>query len=342
MGVINSKCEFFAHSSLQFWIFNKSLLNSILTVGNHDLQEMLFGVYILPDLSISIINTNNCEMTLQCLRSVYQGINHFDMEIIVIDNASTDGSADTITKEFPEVKLIRNRTKLGFSSNNNQAILKTSGRYIMLLNDDTIALGDAFNEIISFMDEHPEVGVVGANLLNPDHTDQEDSYYPPRPLYDAFRPLSTWINPLVCDPDLPTLVGGVCGACMVVRREVIEQVGLLDTDFDPIYSEEVEWCHRIRQDGWLIYHLPKAKVIHYGSQTMDRMPLYKMAILYEKKALYYRKHYPVFTVWEFKLALLISSVVKLLCWFTLYPFKRQTAKQKILGHWYIAKRSLFF
>ena len=294
-----------------------------------------------PDLSVSIINTNNREQTLDCLRSVFANTHRVSLEVFVVDNACTDGSAQAIATGFPQVRLIRNDVRKGFSTNNNLALSQATGCYLMLLNDDTAVQDGAFDHMVAFMDEHPEAGALGANLLNPDGTRQQACDYPPQPLYDALRPLSTWLRPLRCDSHEPSEVGSVCGACMLVRREAADQVGVLDTDFDPLYSEEVEWCHRIRQAGWNIYHLPQAKVIHYGSQTMNRAPLHKLEKLYEKKALFFRKHYGSRAVWTFKVALLVSSAAKMLGWMLAYPVRRQAAAAKIMAHRHVMTRALF-
>ena len=294
-----------------------------------------------PDLSISIINTDNRDQTLDCLRSVFTNTHRITLEVFVVDNASTDGSAEAIMAEFPQIKLIQNSERLGFSTNNNLALSLATGRHLMLLNDDTVVQEGAFDHMVAFMDDHPDAGAVGANLLNPDGTRQPACDYPPRPLYDALRPFSTWLRPLHCDISRPTEVGSVCGACMLVRREAADKVGLLDTDFDPLYSEEVEWCHRIRQAGWKIYHLPQAKVIHYGSQTMNRAPLHKLEKLYEKKALFFRKHYGPGAVWMFKVALLMASMIKMSAWTLAYPFRRHEAATKLAAHRHVMTRALF-
>lgn len=297
---------------------------------------------MIPDLSISIIDTNNREQTLQCLRSVFAKTHGLSLEIFVVDNACTDGSAEAIAAEFPHVRLIHNQVRKGFSTNNNLALSQATGRYLMLLNDDTVVQDGAFNQMVTFMDQHPEVGAVGANLLNPDGSRQQEACdYPPQPLYDALRPFSTWLRPLRCNPHQPTHVGSVCGACMLVRREAADRVGLLDTDFDPLYSEEVEWCHRIRQAGWKIYHVPQARVIHYGGQTMNRAPLRKLEKLYEKKALYFRKHHGSGGLWTFKVALFACSLAKMLGWMLTYPLRRQVAAAKIIAHRHIMTRALF-
>ncbi len=292
-----------------------------------------------PVLSISIINTNNKEQTLACLRSVYAHSNKIDLEVFVVDNACTDGSAEAIKSEFPQVKLILNKKMLGFSTNNNMVLSRAAGKYLMLLNDDTVVLEGALEQMLSFMDSHPESGAVGACLLNPDGTYQQSWDHPPHPLDDGLRPLSSWFR--WYQKKEPSEVGSVGGACMIVRRKVLEKAGLLDTDFDPLYSEEVDWCHRIRKAGWKIFHLPDAKVLHYGSQTMDRAPLNKIERLYQKKALFYKKHHGHLSVWVYKLSLWISSVFKIVLWLLIYPFFRKKAKLKIRSHFHIARKAFF-
>jgi GT2 family glycosyltransferase len=294
-----------------------------------------------PDLSISIINTDNRDQTLECLDSVFSSTHQVSLEVFVVDNACSDGSAQAIRTRFPQVRLIRNTVRKGFSTNSNLVFSRASGRYLMLLNDDTVVLDGAFDQMVAFLDLHSEAGAVGASLLDPDGTPQRACDYPPHPLFEALRPLSTWVRPMRCDPHHASKVGSVCGACMLVRREVADQVGLLDTDFDPLYSEEVEWCHRIRQADWEIYHLPQAKVIHYGGQTMNRTPTHKLDKLYEKKALFFRKHHGSCAVWLFKAALFASSLVKVLAWGGILLLRREVALAKVRSHFRVMARALF-
>lgn len=291
-----------------------------------------------PDISISIINTNNKEQTLGCLRSVYTQSGSVKLEVFVVDNDCTDGSKEAIQDQFPQVNLIINQEMLGFSTNNNLVLSRAAGRYLMLLNDDTIVQEHAIASMLAFMDSHFDAGAVGACLLNPDGTYQNSWDFLPNPIDDGFRPFSTWLRRHQLNK--PTRVGSVSGACLMVRREVVELVGLLDTDFDPLYSEEVDWCYRIRKAGWEVYHLPQAKVIHFGSQTMDRMPLYKLERLYEKKALYYKKHHGFITVWVFKISLLSSSIIKLFLWALFLPLSREKSTNKIRSHFHIIKKSI--
>ncbi len=295
----------------------------------------------VPDLSISIINTNNREQMLNCLRSVFANTCQTTLEVFVVDNACTDGSTEAIADRFPQVRLIHNERKMGFSTNNNFALSKASGRYLMLLNDDTLVQPSAIDLLTGFMDKHRDAGVVGACLLNLDGSDQRAYDWTPNPVYEAFRPLSEVFRRHKVFISEPIEVDNVCGAAMVVRREAMEQVGLLDPVFDPLYSEEVEWCYRFKKSGWSVYHLPCAHVIHLGSQTMSRAPLDRVERLYQKKALFFRKHGSVFSMWLFKFLLFLASLGKLAIWSIVYPFQRTRAAEKIRLHFRIVQRALF-
>jgi len=293
-----------------------------------------------PEISISIVNTNNIKQTIDCLRSVFKQSKNHRLEVFVVNNACTDGSSALIASEFPQVNQINNQKVEGFSTNNNQALSLSTGNYLMLLNDDTIVQESAFEHMHSFLENNLDVGVVGATLFNEDGSYQESGFYLPHPILDGFRPLLSWIRKIKIVSDEPLEVGRVCGACMMVRRDVINEVGLLDTDFDPIYSEEVDWCRRIKRAGWRIFLLPKAKVIHFGSQTMDREPLEKILRLYGKKALYYRKNHSSRGVWMFKISLWFSSLIKLVSWMMIFIFKKDIASKKIFSHYHICRNAL--
>jgi GT2 family glycosyltransferase len=296
---------------------------------------------VQPDLSISIINTNNREVTLNCLRAVFANTARASLEVFVVDNASTDGSAEAIGAEFSQVTLIRNETRLGFSTNNNLALARALGRHLMLLNDDTLVQPGALDLLVEFLDAHPDVGAVGGYLLNPDMTFQGGYDYELDPVHEALRPLSDWIGRrCVREQAGPTQVDWVSGACMAVRREVVQQVGLLDTAFDPLYTEETDWCFRIRQAGWCIALLPEARVVHLGSQTMNRAPLARVELLRRHQALYFRKHRGPVAAWLFKVLLLLSSVAKLSFWSVCWTLGRCDAGARVRSHWHTTKLAL--
>lgn len=310
-----------------------------------------------PDLSIAIINTNNREIALQCLESVFRQQGELKLEVIVVDNACTDGSAAVIQTKFPQVRLVRNAQKLGFSSNNNLALTgdaqgrlsgeaaggcRAQGRYWMLLNDDTIVQPGAFQAMLAFMDANPQAGVVGAALLNQDGSPQACYDFTPHPLYEGLRPLSEYLFPPPRSRGQPLETGYVCGACLMVRASAVPQVGMLDTRFDPLYSEEVDWCYRFRQAGWKVYHLPQAQVIHLGDVSKRRASLSRYERIYAKKALFFRKNQGEVAAWLYKITLVSANLLKALGWGVLWALKRPGALNEFNIHWNIVRRGLSF
>ena len=230
-------------------------------------------------LSIVIVNWNVRDLLRNCLRSVYASwrAEPSALEVFVVDNASNDDSAAMVRAEFPQAVLIENRQNTGFTEANNQAIDLAQGQYVLLLNPDTEVLGDALNAMVDYLDVHPEVGLLGPKLLNPNRTVQSSRRRFPT-LATAFLESTVlqqwWPDNKVLrhyyvldrsdDDVLP--VDWVVGACLAVRRAAIDQVGLLDEGFF-MYSEEMDWCYRLKKAGWQVVYLPTAQVIHSGGQS---------------------------------------------------------------------------
>lgn len=267
-----------------------------------------------PDLTVSVISGDNLPLLLPCLQSIFDSTHEFDLELQVVDNASSDGTSEEVGRRFPQIKITRNQRRLGFSTNNNMVLEQGAGRYLMILNDDTKVLEGALDRLVAFADAHPEVGAVGSTLLNPDGSPQPSFARFPHPLVEAFWPATKWSKPSRETGDQAFEVDSVCGAAMLVRRDVLEQVGGLDTDFDPIYSEEVDWCYRIKRAGWSICTVPQSRIIHYGSQTMDRVVPEKYRLLLSHKLLFFKKHGNQAAAPTYRLALWTSTLLKVLLW----------------------------
>lgn len=249
------------------------------------------------DLSIIIVNWNTRDLLAQCLASIYAHPPGGDFEVIVVDNASADDSVAMVCERFPQVKLLQNDHNPGFAAANNQAIAQSNGRYILLLNPDTVVKSGALGALVTFMDEHPEAGAAGSMLLNPDGTLQPSCHPAPtlsREMWrlfhmDAVYPLALY-RMADWPVDAPRPVDTVQGASLIVRREVIDQVGLLDESYF-MYSEEVDWCRRIHQAGWQIYWVPQSHVVHFGGQSTRQVAATMFVQLYRAKLQYFRKHY---------------------------------------------------
>jgi len=264
------------------------------------------------DLSVIIVNWNTKNLLLQCLESVYQTIKRVEMEVFVVDNGSMDGSIAAAKGRFPEVKFIQNEINLGFARANNQALSLAKGRYLLLLNPDTQVKKGAMERLISFMDAHPEAGGAGAQLLNSDGSRQNSiANFPSLATELLNKSLLRWLFPSVFPgkernyPE-PIEVDSVIGACMVVKRDAIEPVGLLDEGYF-LFLEETDWCYRMRRTGWKIYHVPQAEIYHFQGKGVE---------MEKKKARveYYRSLYRFFKKNRGRLQwfiLLIGSVIKL-------------------------------
>jgi hypothetical protein len=238
-----------------------------------------------PILSILIVNWNTRQLVLDCLRSLEAAAIAVPHEIIVVDNASADGSAEAIASEFPGVTLIRNAENVGFARANNQAYEASRGADVLLLNSDTLVAPGQLEKLVSFLDAHPRAGIVGPKLLNPDGSFQLsatpfiqpwDVYYEyarfPRTLQPRAQKAPRRLYPF--EPWRAMAVDYVIGAVFLIRRAVIDQIGLMDDQFF-MYGEEQDWCWRAKEAGWEVWFDPEAEVTHLGGQSTAQVP-YRM------------------------------------------------------------------
>lgn len=263
---------------------------------------------VRPDLTISIVNTNNRALLETCLRSIEETTRAYALEIFVVDNASDDGSAEMVRRAFPNVRVLENPTRIGFAASHNRALERGNGRYLMILNEDTKILPGCFETLIAFMDAHPDAGACGPRLWNGDGSLQRTANRFPTLLYGVFQALSinrlwnsnpVWRNHIYAEWDRTTTraVDAVSGAALLVRRDAMNQVGLLDANFF-LYSEEVDWCLRIHQRGWKIFYVADAQAVHYGgSSTAARAAEKFHRIHWNSFLYYYRKHFGAPAYW---------------------------------------------
>jgi N-acetylglucosaminyl-diphospho-decaprenol L-rhamnosyltransferase len=274
----------------------------------------------LVDLSVVIVNWNTRDLLARCLESVITHCGQADLttEILVVDNSSADGSAEMVREQFPQAQLIENSENVGFARANNQAIRPSCGRYVLLLNPDTEVRPGALQRLVRFMAEHPAAGAAGTRLLNPDGTLQSSCHPAPtlaRELWrllhlDALRPYAVY--PMArWDLNKPRVVEVIQGACLILRRATLDQVGWLDEDYF-MYSEEVDLCYRLRQAGWQLYWLPQAKVVHYGGQSTQQVAAEMFLQLYQAKLIYFRKNHGWPAAQAYKLILLVAALARLL------------------------------
>lgn len=246
-------------------------------------------------LSIVIANWNAGDLLLRCVESLQDGGRTFSAELIVVDNASSDGSASLLRRR-EGVRLIANAENVGFARACNQGLRTSRGRYALLLNPDTRVVPGALEALVAFMDAHPEAGAAGPALLNPDGSLQPSGgEFPSLRQLLAIHPIVAGLLPAPEHPlrrrDFSEVaeVDEVSGACMIVRRAAIDEVGLLDENFF-LYFEDLDWCLRLKRAGWRVYHLPEARVIHHWRSRNDPNPYARVHHL--RSQLYYvRKHF---------------------------------------------------
>jgi GT2 family glycosyltransferase len=260
------------------------------------------------DLSVVVVNWNVRDLLWRCLKSVVSGqwtvvsTNHqpLTIEIIVVDNASTDGSVEMVRTEFPNVTLIANPSNTGFSAANNLGIATAQGRYVLLLNPDTEVLDQALTTLVGYMDAHPDAGIVGPQLLHPDGTVQSSRRRFPNlaTLFLESTWLERWAPPgllrryyFLDQPDRVTLdVDWVTGAAMLARKETIQQVGGIDEGFF-MYSEEMDWCRRVKAAGWRVVYHPAAQIIHYMGKSSEQAVPARHVNFQRSKIRYTHKHH---------------------------------------------------
>ena len=241
----------------------------------------------MTDLSVSIVNTNSRELLLACLETLRKA----SAEVVVLDNASEDGSVDAVRERFPEVRLIAQDFRAGFGANHNTVIRATSGRYVYVLNEDTTADDWAFDRVLAYLDAHPRVAVLGPRLVYPSGALQDSAWRFPTPLVSTLGLLTVGkVGIKQSGGDVPRAVDWVMGAALVLRREALDQVGLFDEEFF-LYSEEVDLQFRLRRAGWEVHYFPAATVVHHESQFSAEIPERRIHEMWRSRHRYWRKHH---------------------------------------------------
>jgi len=278
-------------------------------------------------LSVCILTLQASDYLRKCLRSIDENPPDCPYEVIVVDNHSTDGTIEMLAGEFPAVELIKNSENLGFTAPMNQALRRARGEYLLLLNPDTIVHAQALNRLIDFMETHPDVGICGPKVLNTDGSLQQPcrrgeskpwavtSYFLGLSrLFPRSKFFGQYLMNYV-DEDETHQVAGVSGSCMVIRRQVIDQLGYLDERYFA-YQEDADYCFQARIAGWKIYYYPQAQITHFGGQGGSRVQPYRSIIEWHRSYwLYYRKNlageYFFLFNWLYYLAMLVKLALAL-------------------------------
>jgi O-antigen biosynthesis protein len=254
------------------------------------------------DLSVIIVNYNVRHFLENSLGSIRRAMEGLRGEIFVVDNASDDGSVEMVRTSFPDVCMIENKENHGFARANNVALARARGRFLLLINPDTVVQEDTFRVMMKFFDEHPDAGLAGCKILNPDGTIQlpcRRSFPTPWVAFTkvfglaALFPGSRFFgryNLTYLSPDETYPVDAVSGSFMMLRREVFEKIGGLDEGFF-MYGEDLDWCYRVQQSGKKVYYVHSTKIIHFKGESTRRSEIDEMKIFYGAMQLFVEKHF---------------------------------------------------
>ncbi len=261
------------------------------------------------DLSIIIVNYNVKEFLQNLLHSLQKAVQNISHEIIVVDNASDDGSIEFIREKFPYVQLISNKSNLGFSKANNEGLKIAKGKYLLLINPDTIVSEDTISKMIQFLNNHEDAGLAGCKILNPDGSLQlacRRSFPGPWTSFCKVTGLSTLFpksklyaryNLTYLDENETYEVDAISGSFMMMKKEVYEKVGGFDEQFF-MYGEDLDLCYRIQQNGYKVYYYPGTQIIHYKGESTKRSSLDETKIFYDAMHLFVKKHFSSFFIVE--------------------------------------------
>jgi GT2 family glycosyltransferase len=291
-------------------------------------------------VSVVIVSYNVKDLLLACLRSVYAVNAGLELEVIVVDNNSSDGSADAVKNEYPNIKLIRNDFNAGFSGANNQGMKEAKGEYIFLLNPDTEMKGPGLAPILQYMEDHQDTVILGPKLLNSDGTHQISVTKRPGPvdvILETFFLHHLFSNTAV-DPSEPTEVDVLFGAALLFRKNLIDKIGYMNEEL--FWMEDVDLCRKAAREGKIIYY-PNVEIIHHSGQSQKKN--YNKAIANQilSKLKYYRANssFAGFCIAVFFSAVMIIS--RMIAFTLLLPFS-DVYKLKSRAYFYTFKRYLAY
>ncbi|RKY86696.1 glycosyl transferase, partial [candidate division KSB1 bacterium] len=279
------------------------------------------------DLSVIIVNFNVKEFLENAIISIKNATRRLKVEIFVVDNGSEDGSCNMVKNKFPDVKLIENKINLGFSKANNIALKLCKGKYVALINPDTIVQEDTFEKLISFMNSSNDIGMAGCKVLNPDGSLQlacRRSFPTPLVAFSRVVGLSKifpksriWgkYNLTYLNPDKITEVDAISGSFMMIKKEVLNKVGLLDESYF-LYGEDLDLCYRIKKEGYKIYYYPGTSIIHFKGESTKKTTYEPLKAFYKAMVIFIESHfkgkYLFLPLWLLKAGIHIKEVISLI------------------------------
>lgn len=305
----------------------------------------------MVDLSIIIVSWNVADLLAECLDSIFNAPTQLQIEVIVVDSASSDHTVPMVRERYPQVRLLPQNSNLGYTRCNNIGLKSATGRHLLLLNPDTVILDDALDKMVAYLDEHADTGIVGPHTLNTDGTTQSTKRRFPTLAVGIFE--STWLQRFapksVLDtfyavdvPDTQTAdVDWVQGSALMARRTVYEQIGGLDEDY-VMFSEELDWCKRAKAAGWRVVYLGTAQIIHHGGKSTEQISARKHIYFQESRLHYFRKHHGWATAQLLRVIMLLNYVWQIGIEGAkgLLGHKRDLRRERIQTYWQVLRSGL--
>lgn len=306
----------------------------------------------LIDLSIIIVSWNVRDLLAECLNSISDtSPDDLKIEVIVVDSASGDDTVKMLQSRYPDVIVKACAENVGFTRGNNIGFSMASGRHLLLLNPDTVVLGNALVQMVAYLEANPDVGIVGPHTFNSDRTTQSSCRRFPTLSLAFFE--STWLQPyaprkmldhyyVAEKPDDGVFdVDWVQGSALMARREVYVKIGGLDTGYI-MFSEEMDWCKRAKLAGWRVVYVGTAEIIHHGGKSTEQVAARKHIHFQESKLRYFRKHHGsaaarvlrVFLLASYMWQISVESIKRAL------GSKREMRRERIQAYWQVLRSGL--
>jgi GT2 family glycosyltransferase len=283
------------------------------------------------ELSIIIVSYNVEKLVLECIVSIYKYLNGTSFEIVLVDNHSADNIVDAISKQFPEVHLIKNTSNIGFSEANNQGIKVAKGDYILLLNPDTYLIDDSLKKILAYAKTLNNNTIIAPKLLNGDLSIQTSAWKDKGLAVMALELIRIFIDryPLK-DYTAPQTVENVAGAAMLFPKSIVYRIGYLDREL--FWMEDFDFCYRLRQQGGRVMYFPESSIVHYGGKSSAQNLTIAYANANISKLKFYEKHSSSFRTFPAEAIIFIHITSRLLLFMVLSPFNKSFRNQQFSAY----------
>ena len=304
-------------------------------------------------LSVIIVSWNVCNDVMQCIDSIYKNPPSLPYEIVLVDNYSSDDTVLWVRESYPEVIVVQNLQNLGFAAANNKGIQRADGQYVFFLNPDTIILSGSFDKLTAFMETHPDVGLCGPQILNPDMTIQRSARRFPNfggmfyrftlfKYLGLFRRYAGYWKMDDFDHTSQKEIEQLMGAALIAKTSLVKELSGFDERFF-MYYEEVDLCLRIKQFGLKVMFYPEAKIIHLGGQSAKQIPAKVKFMTLRSLVLFMKKHNPTFVghllIFLFKIGVFARQLFEMVIYLIASLFSVMQSER--LRKCYLRSRSCF-